>query len=151
DRGDHFVDPGIGYQACGEIGVGRLAEPEEIVARAISIITNPESQISNLKSQIPSPESQVSNPESQDFTGEHVVITAGPTVEDLDPVRFITNRSSGRMGYAIAEAARDRGARVTLIAGPTRLASPNNVETIDVRSTHEMYEAVMGRLEDATV
>ena len=137
ERGDQFVEPGVGYQACGEVGVGRLAEPAEIVERAIGIISNPESRISNL--------------ESQDFTGEHVMITAGPTVEDLDPVRFITNRSSGRMGYAIAEAARDRGARVTLISGPTRLSPPANIETVNVRSTREMYEAVRGRLLDMTV
>jgi len=137
ERGDQFVEPGVGYQACGEVGVGRLAEPAEIVERAIGIISNPESRISNL--------------ESQDFTGEHVMITAGPTVEDLDPVRFITNRSSGRMGYAIAEAARDRGARVTLISGPTRLSPPANIETVNVRSTREMYEAVRGRLLDTTV
>ncbi|MGH9840558.1 MAG: bifunctional phosphopantothenoylcysteine decarboxylase/phosphopantothenate--cysteine ligase CoaBC [Blastocatellia bacterium] len=136
ERGDQFVEPGVGYQACGEVGAGRLAEPEEIVERAIEII-NLKSQISNLK--------------SRDFTGEYLLITAGPTVEDLDPVRFITNRSSGRMGYAIAEAARDRGARVTLISGPTRLSPPPDVETIQVRSTREMYEAVRGRLSDTTV
>jgi phosphopantothenoylcysteine decarboxylase/phosphopantothenate--cysteine ligase len=137
ERGDQFVEPGVGYQACGEVGAGRLAEPEEIVERAIELL-------SNLKSQIP-------NPQSQDFTGQHILITAGPTVEDLDPVRFLTNRSSGRMGYAMAEAARDRGARVTLVSGPTRLAPPPNVETIGVRSTREMYDAVMSRLRDATI
>jgi phosphopantothenoylcysteine decarboxylase/phosphopantothenate--cysteine ligase len=133
-RGVLLVEPGVGYQACGEVGVGRLAEPEEIVERALEI----------LKSQIP-------NPKSQDFAGEHVMVTAGPTVEDLDPVRFITNRSSGKMGYAIAEAARHRGARVTLISGPVRLPPPANVETINVRSTREMFEAVMSRLHDTTV
>ncbi len=136
ERGDQIVEPGVGYQACGEVGAGRLAEPEEIVERVIEII--------NLKS-------QVSSLKSQDFTGEHVMITAGPTVEDLDPVRFLTNRSSGRMGYAIAEAARDRGARVTLISGPTRLSPPANLEMVNVRSTREMYEAVRGRLLDTTV
>src|SRR5499425_1279132 len=104
ERGVSFVEPGVGYQACGEVGMGRLAEPEDIVERAIEIL---KSKISDLK--------------SRDFNGERVMVTAGPTVEDLDPVRFITNRSSGKMGYAIAEAARDRGAHVTLISGPVKL------------------------------
>ncbi|MCG3163531.1 MAG: Coenzyme A biosynthesis bifunctional protein CoaBC [Acidobacteria bacterium] len=137
ERGVLFVEPGVGYQACGEVGVGRLAEPEEIVERAFEILRNPQSAIRN--------------PQSKDFAGEHVMVTAGPTVEDLDPVRFITNRSSGRMGYAMAEAARDRGARVTLISGPVNLPPPENVETVSVRSTREMFEAVMSRIHDATV
>ncbi|HEU0175817.1 MAG TPA: bifunctional phosphopantothenoylcysteine decarboxylase/phosphopantothenate--cysteine ligase CoaBC [Blastocatellia bacterium] len=134
DRGVSFVEPGVGYQACGEVGMGRLAEPEEIVERALEIL---KSRISDLK--------------SRDFAGERVMVTAGPTVEDLDPVRFIANRSSGRMGYAMAEAARDRGARVTLISGPVNLAPPENVETVNVRSTREMFDAVMSRLHDVTV
>jgi len=137
ERGVLFVEPGVGYQACGEVGMGRLAEPEEIAERAFEILRNLQSG---------SPESQ-----SKDFAGEHVMVTAGPTVEDLDPVRFITNRSSGKMGYAMAEAARDRGARVTLISGPVNLPPPENVETVDVRSTREMFEAVMSRLHDVTV
>ena len=139
ERGVQFVEPGVGYQACGEVGVGRLAEPEEIVAAGLRVLSG-----NNLKSQI-------SNLKSQDYFGEHVLLTAGPTVEDLDPVRFITNRSSGKMGYAMAEAARDRGARVTLVSGPTRLEAPSGIETINVRSTREMYEAVMNHLADATV
>jgi phosphopantothenoylcysteine decarboxylase/phosphopantothenate--cysteine ligase len=134
ERGVLFVAPGVGYQACGEVGMGRLAEPEEIVERAIEILKSRISEIS-----------------SHDFTGEHVMVTAGPTIEDLDPVRFITNRSSGKMGYAIAEAAHDRGARVTLISGPVNLPPPENVETVNVRSTREMFEAVMSRLQDVTV
>src|SRR5215468_1908922 len=140
DRGVSFVEPGVGYQACGEVGMGRLAEPEEIVARAFEILRNPQSATSNGR-----------NPQSNDFAGQRVMVTAGPTVEDLDPVRFITNRSSGKMGYAIAEAARDRGARVTLISGPVNLPPPENVETVNVRSTREMFEAVMSRIHDVTV
>jgi phosphopantothenoylcysteine decarboxylase/phosphopantothenate--cysteine ligase len=132
-RGVFFVDPGVGYQACGETGPGRLAEPEDIVQRALEIINSSQ------------------NPQIKDFAGEHVMITAGPTVEDLDPVRFITNRSSGKMGYAMAEAARDRGASVTLISGPVRLQPPAGVEIVNVRSTSEMYHAVMSRLAGATV
>jgi phosphopantothenoylcysteine decarboxylase / phosphopantothenate---cysteine ligase len=129
-RGVEIIEPGVGYQACGEIGAGRLAEPEEIVARVLA---------------------HFSNLESQDLFGEHVLLTAGPTVEDLDPVRFITNRSSGKMGYALAEVAQTRGARVTLVSGPTRLEPPTGVETINVRSTREMFDAVLSRLENATV
>jgi phosphopantothenoylcysteine decarboxylase/phosphopantothenate--cysteine ligase len=137
ERGVSFVEPGVGYQACGEVGMGRLAEPEEIVERTFEILRNQQSA--------------TSNQQSKDFTGEHVMVTAGPTVEDLDPVRFITNRSSGRMGYAMAEAARDRGARVTLVSGPVNLPPPENVETVNVRSTREMFEAVMSRLHEVTV
>jgi phosphopantothenoylcysteine decarboxylase/phosphopantothenate--cysteine ligase len=131
-RGDEFIDPDEGYQACGEVGVGRLAEVETIVARTLEAV-------------------QRRLTTSKDLQGERVLITAGPTVEDLDPVRFITNRSSGRMGYAIAEAARDRGAQVTLVSGPTRLTPPGDVETISVRSTAQMYEAVMSRLSDVSI
>ncbi|MFN0087110.1 MAG: bifunctional phosphopantothenoylcysteine decarboxylase/phosphopantothenate--cysteine ligase CoaBC [Blastocatellia bacterium] len=134
ERGVHFVEPGTGYQACGEVGVGRLAEPEEIVARAMAILTGASSA-----------------PRPGDFAGRRVLITAGPTVEDLDPVRFITNRSSGKMGYALAEAARDRGARVILVSGPTNLSPPVHIETLGVRSTREMYEAVMSRVAEASV
>src|SRR5262245_49865454 len=131
-RGVLFVDPGEGYQACGEVGMGRLAEPDEIVRRALDLCTRNET--------IP-----------RDFLGEHVLVTAGPTIEDIDPVRFISNRSSGRMGYAMAEAARARGARVTLVSGPVKLSPPQGIETVKVRTTREMYEAVSNRLTDTTV
>lgn len=130
ERGDRIVEPGSGYQACGEVGVGRLAEPEEIVGRALEL----------LRGEV-----------AADLAGVHVMVTAGPTVEDLDPVRFLTNRSSGRMGYALAEAARDRGARVTLVTGPVVLDAPYGMEVVRVRSTRSMYEAVIARLEPQTV
>jgi phosphopantothenoylcysteine decarboxylase/phosphopantothenate--cysteine ligase len=133
ERGVHFVAPGSGYQACGEVGVGRLAEPEDIVTRAMELLRTPPSAFRT------------------DLVGEHLVITAGPTVEDLDPVRFITNRSSGKMGYALAEAAQQRGATVTLISGPTKLTAPNAVEFVAVRSTREMYDAVLRKMHDSTV
>jgi phosphopantothenoylcysteine decarboxylase/phosphopantothenate--cysteine ligase len=132
-RGVQFVAPGSGYQACGEVGVGRLAEPETIVKRALELLQNPKSKIQN------------------DLAGERLVITAGPTVEDLDPVRFITNRSSGKMGYALAEAAQARGATVTLISGPTKLQPPPEVEFMAVRSTREMYDAVLSKVSESTV
>jgi phosphopantothenoylcysteine decarboxylase/phosphopantothenate--cysteine ligase len=140
ERGAEFVNPEAGYQACGEVGVGRLAEPAEIVKRALELIARKSN-----------PQSSILNPQLQDLAGENVLVTAGPTVEDLDPVRYITNRSSGRMGYAVAEAARDRGACVTLVSGPTKLPPPPGVEVIAVRSTAEMYEAVMSRSAAATV
>jgi phosphopantothenoylcysteine decarboxylase / phosphopantothenate---cysteine ligase len=132
ERGVQFVEPGVGYQACGEVGVGRLAEPEEIVQQTLTMLAP-------------------SNVQTQDLSGQHVMITAGPTVEDLDPVRFLTNRSSGRMGYALAEAAQKRGARVTLVSGPVRLSPPAGVDVIQVRSTREMFEAVTKQLRDVTI
>ena len=133
ERGNLFVEPGSGYQACGEVGVGRLAEPEEIVKATLELLHTPHSALRT------------------DLKSEKIVITAGPTVEDLDPVRFITNRSSGKMGYALAEAAQRRGAEVTLISGPTKLVAPADVEIIPVRSTREMSEAVMLRVNESTV
>lgn len=133
ERGVHFIDPGSGYQACGEVGVGRLAEPEDIVKSALALI------------------STLPSPAPNDLASESVIITAGPTVEDLDPVRFITNRSSGKMGYALAEAAQARGASVTLISGPTKLQPPKAVVFVPVRSTREMYDAVMSKVNESTV
>jgi len=176
-RGVHIAEPGSGYQACGEVGMGRLAEPAEIVEQAIEILsqritarpgdtgtwghgdtgtgrqgdTEKGRHEEGEKREYVNPQSAIHNPQSNDFAGEQVMITAGPTVEDLDPVRFITNRSSGRMGYALAEAARDRGARVRLISGPTKLAAPVGIEMVNVRSTREMYEAVMERLAGVSV
>lgn len=135
ERGVLFVEPGVGYQACGEVGAGRLAEPADIVQRALAVLAGAKTQPAR----------------TQDFANEHVMITAGPTVEDLDPVRFLTNRSSGKMGYALAEAARARGARVTLISGPTRLSPPDGVTTVPVRATREMYNAVLEQLADVSV
>ena len=151
ERGDLFVEPGVGYQACGEVGVGRLAEPDEIVAAVLEVLKRRRGDVTTGRNEERNPQSAIRNPQSKDFAAEHILLTAGPTVEDLDPVRFLTNRSSGKMGYALAEAARDRGARVTLISGPTKLTTPTGVETVAVRSTREMYEAVMSRLADVTV
>jgi phosphopantothenoylcysteine decarboxylase/phosphopantothenate--cysteine ligase len=151
ERGAQIIEPGVGYQACGEVGVGRLAEPEEIVARVLAYFSNHKSQSAKRKAQSAKRKAQSANLKSQDLSGEHILLTAGPTVEDLDPVRFITNRSSGRMGYALAEVARERGAHVTLVAGPTRLEVPAGVEAVRVRSTREMYDAVLSRLKEATV
>jgi phosphopantothenoylcysteine decarboxylase/phosphopantothenate--cysteine ligase len=118
-RGVRFVDPGEGYLACGWIGKGRLAEPEAVVEAADSILTPRGSLL-----------------------GKFVVVTAGPTYEDIDAVRYIGNRSSGRMGYALAADAARRGARVVLVSGPSSLTPPANVEIIRVRSAREMQSAV---------
>jgi phosphopantothenoylcysteine decarboxylase/phosphopantothenate--cysteine ligase len=146
ERGVHFVDPEEGYLACRTVGAGRLAEPSIIVERAFAVLkgnekTNPETSTDERQSQ-----SGVA-----DLQGERVVITAGPTYESIDPVRGITNRSSGKMGYAIAEAAVARGAEVTLITGPVSIAPPEGARMVKVRSAREMYDAVMKHFDKATI
>ena len=121
-RGVRFVEPGAGYLACGWIGKGRLAEPEDVVEAADSILSPKGSLL-----------------------GRFVIVTAGPTHEDIDDVRFIGNRSSGKMGYALAAEAARRGARVVLVSGPTALAVPANVEIVRVRSASEMHAAVLSQ------
>jgi phosphopantothenoylcysteine decarboxylase/phosphopantothenate--cysteine ligase len=127
-RGVKIVEPGAGYLACGMTGPGRLAENEAIVAAVMEVLGA-----------------------SQDLNGETVLITAGPTREKLDPVRYLTNRSSGRMGYALAEAALRRGARVLLVSGPTSLTPPGAAELTTVESTEEMRDVVLKLLPQATV
>lgn len=126
-RGVHVVDPGAGYLACGWIGKGRLAEPDDVVAAA--------EQVLRAKS-------------GSTMAGRRVLVTAGPTFEDLDPVRYVGNRSSGRMGYAVAAEARRRGAAVTLVSGPTHLPAPHGADVVAVRSAAEMHAAVMVRAAD---
>jgi len=140
ERGVHFVDPEEGYLACRTVGAGRLADPDKIVDRAIDII---KPALTALQSE--------SDSSRRDLVLEHVLITAGPTVESIDPVRWITNRSSGKMGYAIAEAALKRGAKVTLVTGPVSLQSPDGVQSLSVKSAREMYDAVMANLDSATI
>jgi phosphopantothenoylcysteine decarboxylase / phosphopantothenate---cysteine ligase len=127
-RGVRVVEPGDGYLACGMTGPGRLAENDAIVAAVMQALGA-----------------------SQELTGETVLITAGPTREKIDPVRYLTNRSSGRMGYALAEAALRRGARVLLVSGPTALAPPGGADLTQVESAEEMRQAVLKRLPEATV
>jgi phosphopantothenoylcysteine decarboxylase/phosphopantothenate--cysteine ligase len=121
-RGVRFVEPGEGYLACGWIGKGRLAEPDEICAAADAVLRPATS-----------------------LTGRRVLVTAGPTYEDIDPVRYIGNRSSGRMGYAVAAEAVRRGAVVTLITGPSTVAEPPGAEIVRVRGAEEMSRAVLER------
>jgi phosphopantothenoylcysteine decarboxylase / phosphopantothenate---cysteine ligase len=127
-RGIRIVEPGQGYLACGMSGAGRLAENETIVAAVMEALGA-----------------------SQDLTGETVLVTAGPTREKIDPTRYLTNRSSGRMGYAIAEAALRRGARVLLVSGPTAIAAPDTTEVTRVQTAEEMLAAVLKLLPQSTV
>jgi len=119
ERGVGVVEPGSGYLACGEEGEGRLAEPEHILEAVLNTFKREKSLL-----------------------GKRVLITAGPTIEDLDPVRFISNRSSGKMGYALAAEAQSRGAQVVLVSGPTQLEPPDGIDLVRVRSASEMATAV---------
>ena len=121
-RGVHFIGPAAGEQACGEVGPGRMVEPSAIAAAVAELFTRGELQ------------------------GLHVIVTAGPTREAIDPVRYISNRSSGKMGYAVAEAAAEAGAHVVLVSGPTALSWPSRVARVSVESAAEMCEAVMTRV-----
>jgi phosphopantothenoylcysteine decarboxylase/phosphopantothenate--cysteine ligase len=127
-RGAYVVNPDEGYLACGMTGAGRLAGQEEIISTVRQA----------LKLQ-------------RDLEGENMLVTSGPTCEDLDPVRFLTNRSSGKMGYAVAEAGARRGARVVLVSGPTALETPPAVERVDVRSAQDMHRAVLERLPQSSI
>jgi phosphopantothenoylcysteine decarboxylase/phosphopantothenate--cysteine ligase len=127
-RGVRIVEPGSGYLACGMTGPGRLAENDAIVSVLLEVLGS-----------------------AQDLAGETVLITAGPTREKIDPVRYLTNRSSGRMGYALAEAASRRGARVLLVSGPTALNPPASAELTRVESTEQMRDAVLNLLPQATI
>lgn len=133
-RGVHVVQPGSGYLACGWIGKGRLAEPEDVVQAAEQLLASRRSEPASTKLT-----------GGVGLAGRHILITAGPTFEDIDPVRFVGNRSSGRMGYALAAEASRRGAAVTLVTGPTPLAPPHGVQLVKVRSAADMYAAVMER------
>ena len=127
-RGVHVVDPDEGYLACGMVGAGRLAATETIAQKVFEVL--------GLR---------------RDFAGKTILVTAGPTREALDPVRFLTNRSSGKMGYAVAEAAVRRGAKVILVSGPTDLRVPEGVDWVPVNTAEEMRSAVVDRAADASV
>jgi phosphopantothenoylcysteine decarboxylase/phosphopantothenate--cysteine ligase len=139
-RGVRFVEPGEGYLACGWIGKGRLAEPAEIVDAALAAVEEARSGADDGLLR-----------RSSRLAGRRVLVTAGPTYEDIDPVRFVGNRSSGRMGFALAEEARRRGARVTVVAGPTRVNPPAVDAVVRVRSAAEMHAAVMAEAAAAEV
>jgi phosphopantothenoylcysteine decarboxylase/phosphopantothenate--cysteine ligase len=127
-RGVTIVEPGEGYLACGMVGEGRLADTETIVEALLARLS-----------------------QSKDLKAEHILISAGPTYEPIDPVRFLGNRSSGKMGYALAEAAVRRGARVTLVSGPTALTAPAVEEFVPVETTAQMREALLARFGRASI
>ena len=127
-RGVKIVDPDEGYLACGMTGAGRLAGQEAIVAAVHEALHA-----------------------VRDLAGEKVLVTAGPTRENVDPVRYLTNRSSGKMGYAVAAAAARRGAQVILVSGPTSLEAPVGVERVDVRSAEEMHRAVVEKVAECSI
>ncbi|MDQ1613588.1 MAG: phosphopantothenoylcysteine decarboxylase / phosphopantothenate---cysteine ligase [Pyrinomonadaceae bacterium] len=132
DDGVYIIEPDAGEMACGTFGPGRLSEPERIVAAVLEILDKHDGR-------------------AHDLAGERLLITAGATREEIDPVRFLSNRSSGRMGFALAEAARARGAEVTLVAGATSADAPTGVRVIRALSADEMQAAVRAEVSDATV
>ncbi|KAK55251.1 bifunctional phosphopantothenoylcysteine decarboxylase/phosphopantothenate--cysteine ligase CoaBC [Staphylococcus lugdunensis] len=127
DDGYHFIQPGDGFLACGYVAKGRMEEPLEI----LNVINRYFDQQEHLQ--------------QSTFKGKHALVTAGPTVEVIDPVRFVSNRSSGKMGYALAQALKQRGAIVTLVTGPTQLDDPQGIEVVHVQSAEEMFEEVTAR------
>jgi phosphopantothenoylcysteine decarboxylase/phosphopantothenate--cysteine ligase len=133
--GVQIIEPDDGEMACGTIGPGRLSQPEAIVSVALKILS----------------QANPRKPTTKDLSGENILITAGATREPIDPVRFISNRSSGRMGFALAEAAHDRGAQVTVVAGTTTVAPPNAVRVVNVTSAEEMQKAVSEEFGNATL
>lgn len=127
--GYDFIEPGSGRLACGDIGAGKMAEPEDIVKYIVDYFT----------------------PKDLPMAGVKVLVSAGPTIEKIDPIRFITNRSTGKMGYAIAKKAAELGAEVTLVSGPTQLEPPKGVSFIAIETALEMYEAIMRVVEDQDI
>lgn len=127
DDGYHFIQPGDGFLACGYVAKGRMEEPLEI----LNVINRYFDQQEHLQ--------------QSTFKGKHALVTAGPTIEVIDPVRFVSNRSSGKMGYALAQALKQRGAIVTLVTGPTQLDDPQGIEVVHVQSAEEMFKEVTAR------
>lgn len=147
-RGVHIWGPGAGEQACGEIGAGRMLEPLELRNLVVDWLGAKGERVERRAEHATSTPSPLA---PHDLQGLTVLLTAGPTREALDPVRFISNRSTGRMGFAVAEAAALAGARVLLVSGPVSLTTPPGVERIDVESAIEMHEAVMRRVRQANI
>ena len=130
ELGYNFVDPESGRLACGDVGEGKLAQPEVIVNEVVNLLIDKE----------------------KDLQGKKIMITAGPTVESIDPVRYLTNRSTGKMGYALAKQAANRGAEVTLVSGPTNIAPPSNIKKlIKIESAKDMYNAIIENFDDNQV
>ena len=134
ERGTRILGPGVGSQACGEEGAGRMLEPDDIARQVMA----------------DGPVALDSEPR-QSLAGKTVMVTAGPTREAIDPVRYITNRSSGKMGYEVAEAARDAGARVILISGPVNLERPEGMDVIDIESAEQLLAAAQDKIKDVDI
>lgn len=128
DRGVAFIDSDSGYLACGDVGKGRLADPEAIVSKVLELLAV-----------------------KRDLEGKRLLITAGPTVEPIDPVRYISNPSSGKTGFALAEAAQERGADVTIVTGPVSIQDPPGIQTVRVKTALEMFKAVDERFDDSDI
>lgn len=130
ELGYNFVNPESGRLACGDVGEGKLASPETIVDAVVNLLSE----------------------QKKDLLGKKIMISAGPTVESIDPVRYLTNRSTGKMGYAIAKVAADRGADVTLVSGPTNIAPPSNIKKlIKTQSAEDMYNAIIDNFDENQV
>jgi phosphopantothenoylcysteine decarboxylase / phosphopantothenate---cysteine ligase len=159
--GVHFVEPVAGELACKTVGTGKLEDVENIVAQALKVLSL-KSEVLSLESKVLSPEPEVTSEsagiltqdsrlKTQDLKGERLLITTGGTREEIDPVRYISNHSSGKMGFALAERARERGAEVIVVAASTSVAPPENVKVINAVSAEAMHQAVMSEIENATV
>lgn len=148
-----FIEPGVGLLACNDIGKGRMAEPAEIVEYVLRLLDDEaeNSTCSESEESCCGADSEEAAADTDDFAGKRILVTAGPTIENIDPVRYISNRSSGKMGYAIAEAALRRGAEVTLISGPVNLSCSDAIKRIDVKSTREMLEACEAVFDDTDI
>ena len=164
--GVHFVEPVEGELACKTVGTGKLEDVENIVAQSLRILnakpqrrgdaepeaeTTKQHEITRKIQSTRNPQSAIENPQLQDLIGEKILLTVGGTREAIDPVRFISNHSSGKMGFAVAKAASERGADVTIVAGVTTVDPPENIKLIRAVSAAEMHKAVMQKLPDATV
>ncbi len=143
--GVKFIEPIAGELACKTVGTGKLEDVENIAAQALAILN------AHSVSENQSPEFKIQNPNSKDLLGEKILITVGGTREAIDPVRFISNHSSGKMGFAVASAAEKRGAKVTVVCGVTTVDPPENVEVVRAISAQEMFDAVMRKLPQATI
>jgi phosphopantothenoylcysteine decarboxylase / phosphopantothenate---cysteine ligase len=144
--GVHFVEPDTGEMACKTVGPGRLSEPDVIVKRALELLDVETQRRGDAENEF-----RDQKPKTTDLVKESILITSGATREEIDPVRFISNHSSGKMGFALAEAAAERGAKVTVVAGATSVEPPANVKVIRAYSAEEMHQAVLAELPNASI
>jgi phosphopantothenoylcysteine decarboxylase/phosphopantothenate--cysteine ligase len=149
--GVRIVEPDAGEMACGTIGPGRLSDPERIVAAALQMLAERDAHSVGAAPKTESNSHRANAHNERDLAGERILITAGATREEIDPVRFLSNRSSGRMGFALAEAARQRGAEVTIVAGATSVNKPAQVRVLHALSADEMHAAVLAEIAHSTV